>query len=45
MLLAKIRHLTKAVLHSTANILKDYTNITRTNKNPARLFLKELKNF
>lgn len=45
MLLAKIRHLTKAVLHSIANILKEYTNIKRMHRNPARFFLKELKNF
>lgn len=45
MLLAKIHHLTKVVLHSIANILKDYTNIKRMHKNPARFFLKELKNF
>lgn len=44
MLLAKICHLTQAVVHSIASILKDYTNIKRMHKYPAKFFLKELKN-
>lgn len=44
MLLAKICHLTKAVIHSIASILKDYINMKRMHKYPAKFFLKELKN-